>query len=385
MTAPQPPDDLAGLVELYLTAELVMLAQAAAGVASAVADVAADAVADRLVDLAARIVNPTSPGADRLRQIQRRSGRDIRAVVADVVDVLGDEGKVIARRALARAREDGAAEAIAELRAILGDAEPAAAGERDDDDRLVERLDIAHTAVLRTSVDAYRAAVAQAVAPRLEDGRTHLDAAQDALDRLADRGITGFTDRSGRRWELASYVEMAVRTATARAEVDSHMDVLAANGGDLVWVSDAPQECRLCRPWEGAILSITGVSTGSIEVENQITGDPMTVRVKAPLAVARAAGLLHPNCRHAINLYVPGASRPPAKTADPEGDQARQQLRYLERQVRHWKKREAVALTPEARGNARRKVRDYQRRIKTHVDTTTAKRQRHREQIGRPR
>ena len=39
--------------------------------------------------------------------------------------------------------------------------------------------------------------------------------AQRAWERLLSRGVTGFTDRAGRRWELASYVEMATRAVTA--------------------------------------------------------------------------------------------------------------------------------------------------------------------------
>lgn len=69
-------------------------------------------------------------------------------------------------------------------------------------------------------------------------------------------------------------------------------------------------------------------------------------------------------------------------TADPEGDAARQRLRYLERQTRAAKRVEAVAMDETARKAAAARVRAYQAKIRHHVATTTAKRQPHRERLG---
>ena len=72
-------------------------------------------------------------------------------------------------------------------------------------------------------------------------------------------------------------------------------------------------------------------------------------------------------------------------TADPAGDAARQKLRYLERQVRSWKRAQAVALDPAAERKAGAQVRAYQAKIREHVATTPVSRQSAREQIGRAR
>jgi len=45
--------------------------------------------------------------------------------------------------------------------------------------------------------------------------------------------------------------------------------------------------CELCQPWQGKILSFTGKTEGYPTLEE-----------------ARAAGLFHPNCRHAYGLYI---------------------------------------------------------------------------------
>ena len=226
-----------------------------------------------------------------------------------------------------------------------------------------------HQRTLRAVPDAYREVVAK-VAPQVLTGLyTQRDAAQHALDQLAARGLTGFTDAAGRNWALDTYAEMATRTACTRAAVDGHMARLAGRGFHLIMVEDIPQECAVCRPFEGRVLSI---GPGP---------DPEQAEVLCSLDEARARGLFHPGCRHATALYQDGITRLPQHTADPVGDAARQKLRYLERRVRAAKRREAVALDPAAAKRARADVRREQARIRDHVATTPAKRQPHREQL----
>lgn len=243
-----------------------------------------------------------------------------------------------------------------------------------------------HLRILRWPLDAYRQVVATAAVDTLLGTATRLRTAQVAWERLLARGITGFVDRSGRSWELASYVEMATRTTVAQAAVEGHLDRLAAAGLDLVIVSNAPQECDRCRPWEGRVLTRSGPGgRQTLEVQHATQDRMIRVEVRGSVDEAIRAGLMHPNCRHSLSAYLPGATRAPRNTADPEGDAARQELRRLERQVRHWKRREAGALTPEAKAKAAAKVRDYQRQIREHVAETGLIRQRHREQIGTAR
>jgi hypothetical protein len=230
--------------------------------------------------------------------------------------------------------------------------------------------------VLRATEDVYRAVVAEVSVGVSSGAETRLASAQRALDRFADRGVTGFTDKAGRSWELASYVEMALRTSTGRAAVEAHADRLQRAGLDYVWVSDVPQECVLCRPWEGQVLALTQAALAS---------PPAGVRPAATLGAAQLAGFQHPNCRHSIAAYIAGATRLPHDTEDPEGDADRQRLRTLERHVRAWKRREAAAMTPDAAAKARGKVRAYQGAIRDHVRATSAKRQPQRERIGTAR
>jgi hypothetical protein len=230
-------------------------------------------------------------------------------------------------------------------------------------------------------MNVYEQAVRAGVADVLGGVMTRLQAAQSVLDDLAERGVTGFRDRAGRNWALESYVEMAVRTGAGHAAVQGHVDALASSGLDLVIVSDAPRECPLCRPWERKILSISG-RVGAVIEPSVLTGTPRTVTVTASLATARAAGFQHPNCRHSVSAYLPGATIKGVAQRDPAGYEAGQRQRAIERSIRAWKRRQAVALDDAAARVASAKVREWQTVLRAHIDANDLRRLTRREQIG---
>lgn len=232
--------------------------------------------------------------------------------------------------------------------------------------------------VVRSVADAYRDAVVRASSGTLTGAATRLQDAQTALDDLAKRGVTAFTDTAGRRWGLRTYVEMATRTATTQAAVAGHMDRLEQAGINLFLVSNSSRECELCRPWEGKVLSRGPVSA---IVRNAVTGERMRVDVDGTVAEATSAGLFHPNCTHNLSGFIPGATTRGDATSNPKGYAERQEQRRLERKVREWKRREAAALTPEARARARAKVRDWQGQVRAHTEATGLPRKRNRESL----
>lgn len=290
-------------------------------------------------------------------------------------DLSGKSSEAIAE-AILKAYNRGTALAVADLAKLL-DAGPAGlppglpAVERLVAEA-VSGVSATHGRILRTVDDVFRTVVSETAPQVLLGTQTRREAAQSALDRFAARGITGFVDRAGRRWDMASYVEMSTRAAVGNAAVQGHVDRLVAAGHDLVSVSDAPQECKICRPWEGKVLSLSGA--------RRVDG----VDVAGTLAEAKRAGLMHPGCRHSVSIFIPGVTEisPHGKTADPQGDADRQRLRAMERHVRAWKRRQAVALSPEAEKAAGVKVRAWQAAIREHVASTSAKRQPQRERLG---
>jgi hypothetical protein len=105
------------------------------------------------------------------------------------------------------------------------------------------------------------------------------------------------------------------------------------------------------------------------------------VRVAGSLEEARAAGLYHPNCRHSLRPFLPGVTRPDPLAAGPRGAtyEDTQEQRRLERQVRAWRRREAVALDDRARRNAAASVRATQASLAALTASTGLRRQRARE------
>jgi len=221
--------------------------------------------------------------------------------------------------------------------------------------------------ILRSADDIYRRVIANVTARGLADEFTRRAAAQAALDMFAEMGITGFTDMAGRNWSLTSYAEMAARTSIHNAARQGVIDGVRATGRDLVMISGSPACCDLCAPWEGQVVSLDGMTTGY-----------------PTLSDAEADGVFHPGCRHTVAPYVEGLTRADYyQQGDPERYAAEQQQRYLERGLRQWKRREALALDPTQAQLAQNKIGEWRRRLEEHVTKHDLPREREREQISK--
>ncbi|WP_395704822.1 phage minor capsid protein [Rhodococcus ruber] len=227
----------------------------------------------------------------------------------------------------------------------------------------------------------YRSVVAQVeVRERAKTG-TRLDAAQQALDILTRRGITGFRDGAGRNWSLTSYIEMKSRTLVNQQLIDAHTERMVERGQRLIIVSSHRNPAPQCQPYEGQVLSLDG-STGTVVLPSATGGGAVKVRIRATLADARAAGFQHPNCRHAVSAYIPGATRTYRTKPDREGYEATQVQRALERRKRAALQRRAVAVTPQAKREAAARIRELNAQIKAHTEAHDLKRRPRRERTG---
>lgn len=342
----------------------------------------------------------------RWAELKLASIGNLRTAVETIADALQRDTDGAVRRALIEAYNRGRQAAVTELGALDIGRELVARRTLPNApavDRLAASMadDIrpVYQRITRAVVDAYRRVVSRASGNVLLGTMTRRQAAQRALDQFAQRGITGFVDRAGRSWEMASYAEMAVRSVTARAAVEGHIDSLAEIGVGLVVVSDAPLECPLCRPWEGEVLSLSGPA-GPHTVRAEHAAPPegsrrgllrraptVAVHVAGSLVEARAAGLFHPNCRHSLSAYLPGVTTRPQAPPHPRGAtyEDTQRQRYLERQVRAWKRKAAAAMDDAARRKANARVGDYQARIRELTADKGLSRKSAREQIGSAR
>lgn len=335
-------------------------------------------------------------------EIKLRSVGDLREAVERVVTALQNDADGAVGRALAEAYGRGWQAAVAELGALDIGRElharrvlPGAPA--------VDRLAASwasdtrplYVRIVRAVVDVFRDIVTRSSAGVLLGAETRRQATQRALDRFAARGITSFTDAAGRNWSMPSYAEMAVRSVTARAAIEGHIDALTEIGVGLVIVSDVPMNCENCAPWEGEVLALSGppgprtVQVPHTTARSRWLGraELVTVHVVGNLAEARAAGFGHPNCRHSLGAYLPGVTTRPPSPATPGTTYADvQRQRQIERHIREWKRRQAAALDDVERRRAAAKVRAWQKAMREHLAAHEhLRRKPAREQIGAAR
>lgn len=236
-------------------------------------------------------------------------------------------------------------------------------------------LDDANSKILRNANDAYRDIMAESATGLLSGVDTRMQASQKMMDRLAAKGITSFTDKAGRQWQLSSYAEMAMRTASNHAAIEGHIQTQQSFGMDLMRVSRIGTTCPICARWQGVVLSISGKTPGYHTVDE-----------------ARAAGLFHPNCKHTIMMFDPEIDGEGQKELNSDADVAKatsrydliQQQRHNERMIRYWKRRQAGAVDPKAKSFYRTKVDQWSLRNSIHCEKNNLRRMPQREGLKNP-
>lgn len=196
--------------------------------------------------------------------------------------------------------------------------------------------------ILRAPADIYRQITARSVGQILAGRSTWEQVQRRQVDEYLAQGIAGFVDKSGRRWRIGSYAEMATRTAAARAWRDQSIASMANAGIETFRPVIGSDACAECAAWAGKVLT-DGGPVGALIVPHAITAEPAEIVVDGTLADARAAGWGHPNCRCVLVAALPGLTSYRLTTHDPEHEAARDQMRALERDVRAAKRDDDAA------------------------------------------
>ena len=378
MTEPQQQESLPSTVDTMAAAVLVVFAAAEARLVTGSAVLVRAAIATPALASSLR---------GRLDRLALETSHEVMAKVHTVATQVaatavrnGDAAAAREIRALEQSVKDWAASPVSKI--LPHDVTASAAIAED----LGSRLAAAAQRITRYSDDAYRAAVASGALVQINPARdivrqsfqaaTPQEAQAQAWRELTSRGVTGFTDKNGREWNLATYVEMATRTATQRAYNASHRDRLTLAGINYFTISTTGRPCPLCAPWEGMVLADT---------PGEVTEDGHTFTVTATIEEATAAGLFHPNCKHTLTAYLPGFTqlKPNQWTADDEAKyRDTQKLRALERTVRQARQVQAAALSPADRAAAGRDVRAAQANVRAFTAQTGLNRRTRREQLN---
>lgn len=138
--------------------------------------------------------------------------------------------------------------------------------------------------------------------------------------------------KNGARVNIASYSEMALRTANKRANMMGAANFREKHGMHLVKINARGTACPLCLPFLGKVFVDDVYGAGTYE-ESASTGYPL-------LSNAVKAGLFHPNCKDSCSTFYEGINQP-SKAVTPEQEkeinrryQLEQQQRYYERNYR---------------------------------------------------
>lgn len=247
---------------------------------------------------------------------------------------------------------------------------------------LISATGVIQRRLLRLPNDVFRRAVGIPTGTYLLGGYgSSREAQAAAFSKLIQEGAN-FTDAAGRRWNTASYVEMATRTAAVRARDEQHQQTLTDAGVDLFTIVVGSGACKACSKWSGQVVRKDGGPTGDVKVESVRTQGTVTVHVDGTIQQAESEGWHHPNCRCTTVAYLPGFPVvQDITTYDPQAEKDRARLRALERRVRAAKIELAAAVTPEQAQRASARVRAVQAQIRAHVSDTGLMRQTNREQI----
>lgn len=226
-------------------------------------------------------------------------------------------------------------------------------------------------AALRYMNDVYRKTILRTAAAMQAGGQTLQQATDAATRDFLDQGIACIRYRNGRRVNISTYAEMALRTAGTRAMLMGEAAQRERLGLDTVLVSQYGACSKTCLPWQGLVyIDDVFQPYHGPRTPGGTYGISRNGRQYPLLSVAMQGGLFHPNCRHTLSTWVEGVStrpRPMDKAKVEAAAQLEAKQRALERSVRKTKRQAAGLCDPAAAKAARARVRAAQKELRDFV------------------
>lgn len=190
----------------------------------------------------------------------------------------------------------------------------------------------AETALLRMNDDIYRQTIFKAQMFYNTGAGSMWKCVDMATKDFLAAGYNCVEYKNGARVNIASYSEMALRTANKRANLMGQANFREKHGMHLVKVNARGTACPLCLPYLGKVY-VDDVYGGGTAMESKETGYPL-------LSTAVEGGLFHPNCKDACSTYYEGINQPPSEVTDEQAKEINrrynleQTQRYYERNYR---------------------------------------------------
>lgn len=233
-------------------------------------------------------------------------------------------------------------------------------------DGIKKDLNKALGAAHRQMDDVYREVIYKASHYTAAGAKTMDQAVDMATKDFLERGLDCITYKDGRKVTIAAYAEMALRAVSQRAtflgegkrrdEWGVYTVVMSAHANCSPW----------CLPYQGTVMIDDVYTSLTPEQAAQFAKDTGYEL----LSTAFKNNAFHPACRHTLATFFPGVSNLPVK---PEPEKAKvlyeaeQKQRYMERQVRRYKRLLAGSLDKDNQIRYALKVNEWEARLKKHL------------------
>ena len=217
----------------------------------------------------------------------------------------------------------------------------------------------AQNAVLRYTNDQYRKIIFQSQVAASSGALTYDKAVDMATSDFLKKGINCITYSNGAVHNIASYADMAVRTASKRAYLMGEGQKRQEWGISTVILNKRFNACPLCMPFEGKVLIDDVWSGGSAK------DGPYPL-----MSSAMAAGLYHPNCKDKHSTYFEGISPKPEsryyeeKPVIKERQLIENKLNHAKRQAKSYNRLAKNSLDAENQETYRARATEWRDKVK---------------------
>ena len=205
-------------------------------------------------------------------------------------------------------------------------------------DATIGDMSKAENAILRMTNDVYRQSIFKAQMFYNSGASTLWKAVDMATKDFLSAGINCIQYKNGARVNIASYSEMALRTANKRANLMGSANKREEYGIHTVKVSSHNSACPMCIQWQGRVYIDDVYGAGTKEE---------SIKSKYPLlSEAVKGGMFHPNCKNGCSTYYEGINQTPKEPTKEEIEEMtrrynlEQRQRECERNIRKYKRLE---------------------------------------------
>ena len=179
----------------------------------------------------------------------------------------------------------------------------------------------AENSILRRTEDVYRQTIFKAQMHYNTGAKTLWQAVDMATHDFLAAGINSIEYRNGARVNIASYAEMALRTANKRANLAGNGNKRTEYGIYTVIITHHGNACPRCIPYQGRVF-----------IDDVYQSPPGTEKGYPRLSEAVSGGLFHPNCRDGASTYYDGITEIPEPPTDADVAEANRRYNLLQRQ-----------------------------------------------------